>query len=265
VAAEDWLRPNTMEVRTDPRVGCELAVEFWSSQMSGSLRAVSRDLSVGGICIMTRTPIDHRAIGKVRIQLPSGPLTLRTEGRWQQIHPTTGAILTGLSFKGLDAPTQDVVWDYVSEAGKQVARFLLRQSGIDGLGVDGAISLAHVSRLGLYGPGDMIYREGEEKSAPSSVLVLQEGEVVLRMRLRPAIEKDFAVLKPGEVFGGLPMLASVDQLETAVARTKVRLIEIDERAYLHLTRSRPGVAQQLAASVTKACTGRLRSALQRAS
>ncbi len=256
-------KPASYESRSDPRVGCELPVEFWGDGMSGSLRATSRDLSVGGVCILTRSPLDYRSIGNLRIHLPSGPLSVRAAGRWQHWDRTAGVILTGVAFQGLDERSQDLLWDHVLEAGKQLARFLLRHSHLRDIGIDGASALAHASRLALYGPGEMIYREGAVQDSPRSIFVVQEGEVVLRLRVRGAIDTDFASLKPGEVFGGLPMFADVGHHETALARTRVRLIEIDERAYPHLLRSRPGVAQQLANTVTLAHAARMRASFQR--
>lgn len=93
-------------------------------------------------------------------------------------------ILTGVAFLDLDTGTQDILWDHVLEAGKQLARFLLRHSDIRDIGIDGALGLAHASRLALYGAGELIYREGAVQESPSSIFVVQEGEVVLRVRVR---------------------------------------------------------------------------------
>ena len=139
------------------------------------------------------------------------------------------APLTGVAFLELDAATQDILWDHVAETGKQLARFLLRRSALREIGIDGAIGLAHANRLALYAPGELVYPEGVVQDSTSSIFVVQEGEIVLRVR--GAIETDFAALSPGEVFGGLPMLGDAPHHETALARTRVRLIEIDERAY----------------------------------
>ncbi len=257
-----WIRPVFNESRSDPRVGTEMPVDVFSDQFSGPLRATSRDVSVGGVCISTRSPIAYLSIRQVALHLPSGVLKLRAVGRWQQWRRASGEVLTGIAFQDLTAVTQDLLWDHVLDVGKELARFLFRHSDIRDIGIDGAMGLAQASRLQVFAPGEVVYRQGEAQEIPSSIYVLREGSVVLRARVRSAIERDFAVVKPGEFFGGLPMLANVEHHETAIARTATRLIELDERAYSYLLRSRPWVAQKLAFAVTRAYALRLRDTLE---
>ena len=40
-----------IEARSDPRVGSEVPVELVSRDFSGVIRAVTRDVSVGGVCV----------------------------------------------------------------------------------------------------------------------------------------------------------------------------------------------------------------------
>ncbi len=256
-------RPVSMESRSDPRVGAEIAVDIVSDQFSGGLRGVTRDLSVGGICVATRSPFAHGSVRQVVLNLGTGSLRLPAEGRWQRWNRATGVILTGISFRELTTATQDVLWDHVLDISKELARFLFRHSEVRDIGIDGAMSLAQSSRLLVVGAGEFVYQQGgEHKDAPSSIFMLREGNVVLRTRLRGSIERDFASVRPGELFGGLPMLAAVEHYESAIARSPSRLIEIDERAYTYLLQARPWVAQKLAFTVTSAYAQRMHATLE---
>jgi CRP-like cAMP-binding protein len=195
--------------------------------------------------------------------MPNGPLRVSAEGRWQRWNRGSGVILTGISFRDLTSANQDLLWDYVLDVSKELARFLFRHSQVRDIGIDGAMSLAQSSRLLVANAGEFVYQQGgEHKDAPSSIFMLREGTVVLRTRLRGSIERDFAAVRPGDFFGGLPMLAAVEHTESAIARTPCRLVEIDERAYGYLMQARPWVAQKLAFTVVSAYARRMHATLE---
>lgn len=252
-----------IETRSDPRVGVELRAELVSDQFSGGLPVTTRDISIGGACVATRSPVALSGLRQLVLHLAGGPVRLSIVGRWQDANPATGVILTGVAFSPVSVELQDVLWDAVLDASKDVARFLLRNSELRDLGIDGAMSIAQACRLCLVGTGAAIFQQsGQAVSSQSSFFILREGSVVLRTRLRGAIERDVATVQPGQIIGGLPMLASVGHFESAIARTPSKLIEIDERAYLHLAQSRPWVAQKLAFAAARAYAQRMHATLQ---
>lgn len=263
-ARGESVRVAVAETRSDPRVGVELRAEVVSDQFSGSLPAVTRDLSVGGACIATRSPIAASSLHHVVLHLPAGPVRVPAAGRWQVVHAPTGAVLTGVKFVGLSAEQQDLIWDHVLEVTKDLARFLLRKSDLRDVGIDGAMSLAQASRLCIVGAGSAVFQQGggDGERPQNSFFVLREGSVLLRTRLRGAIERDIATVQPGELLGGLPMFAAAGHAESAVARSQSRLIEIDERAYLYLMQARPWVAQKLAFAAAQTYARRLHATLE---
>lgn len=251
------------ETRSDPRVGIELRGELVSEQFSGALPVATRDLGIGGACLATRSPVAPSGLRQLVLQLPTGPLRLGVVGRWQSIDPAAGVILTGVAFSAVSTDVQDLLWDLVLDAGKDVARFLLRSSELRDLGIDGAMSVAQASRLCLAAAGTAIFQQsGSAIASQSSFFVLREGSVVLRTRLRGAIERDVAIVQPGQIIGGLPMLAGVGHYESAIARSPARLVEIDERAYLQLAQMRPWVAQKLAFAAVRAYAERMHATLE---
>jgi CRP-like cAMP-binding protein len=111
--------------------------------------------------------------------------------------------------------------------------------------------------------GSAIFQQGADASgAQSSFYIVREGRVVLRTRIREVIERDIAEVSPGQLFGGLPMISAKCHCESAIARTRCTLLEIDERAFLHLMRSRSWVAQKLAFAAARAYAQRTHATLE---
>ncbi|MBM4385759.1 MAG: cyclic nucleotide-binding domain-containing protein [Deltaproteobacteria bacterium] len=262
--ANDRLRRvAAMESRSDPRVGVELRVDVASDQFSGALPAMTRDLSIGGACIATSSPLATQSIRQLVLHLPQGPLRVEAQGCWQAWNPATSAMLTGVAFKSVTPSTQDAIWDHVLDVSKELARFVLRSSELRDIGIDGAMSLAQVSRLCAVRPGAAIFQEGSGNAASSqSLFILREGSVLIRTRLRDVVERDIAVVQPGELLCGLALFTSAAHAETAVARSACRLIEIDERAFLYLMQARPWIAQKVAFAAARSYARRLRGALE---
>jgi hypothetical protein len=250
------------ERRSDPRIAADLRVEILSQGFNGALPARTRDLSIGGVCLATPSPIAVGSVRGVHVVLPEGSVSLRAVGTWQRAHPTLGTILTGVRFDGVEPSAQDFLWEFVLKEGRQLARFFHLHTAIEGVGIDGAIGLAHVTRLCLPSAGDVVYRQ-QSGSSSGSIYVVVEGSIVLQMRVNAARMQDFAVLRRGDVFGGSWMPTHGDDEELAVARSHSRLLEIDERALDYLSSSSPWLAQALIAAATGATAHRLRGALRK--
>jgi hypothetical protein len=250
------------ERRSDPRIAADLRVEILSQAFSGALAARTRDLSIGGACLATPSPIAVGSIRAVTVAFPEAAVRLRAVGTWQCCHPTLGTTLTGVRFDAVEPPAQDLLWEFVLKEGRQLARFFHFHTAIEGVGIDGAIGLAHVTRLCLPNAGDIVYRQ-RSGSSSSSIYVVQEGAIVLQMRVNAARTQDFAVLRRGDVFGGSLMPTHNDDEELAVARSQARLLEIDERALAYLSLGTPWLAQALIAAATGAYAHRLRGALRK--
>ena len=252
-----------LEARVDPRTGADFAVRVYTTEIRGALEARSRDLSVGGACIATATPFAYKSVQRVRLELPEGPLELRAEGRWQSALPHDDMVMTGLAF--LDPPDEavDRLWDTVLEAGKHFARFIHTRSEIRSVGLEGAMALAQVSRFRQVPAGQALYRQGPAQPGERSIFLLDEGAVSLQVRVRGAREASLERLGGGALFGGLALVAGVDHPESALADTASRVLEIDERAFLYLARSRPWLAQRLSQAVTCSYARRLHAVLER--
>jgi len=253
-----------LNLRGEPRIGTDLDASLYTSDFSGALPARTRDVSIGGACIVTASPFAFKAVQRVCLRLPEGgALDLEAQGRWQQALAGDDVVMTGLEFLRPSDASVDRLWDLVLDGGKRLARFLYGDSELRAIGVDGAMGLAQMTRIRELAPGTTLYRQDQDPGDPCSIFVVEEGVVVLQMRARGVREVPVERVEAGGIFGGLTMLAGVPPTESAVTETDTRVLEFDLRAYQYLARAKPWLAQQLSQVVTTAYVKRLQRVLER--
>lgn len=266
--ANDALRHallDPLEIRSNPRVGIDHPVEIYSGEFSGALTGRTRDISLGGACVATPSPFSFKSMRRIVLRLPNQHLTLDVEGCWQKEDPVDHLVITGVQF---DRPTNEqleVVWNVVLDAGKKLARFLYERTTLRELGLEEAMGLAQVTRLRSVHAGDMIYRQGTRNEGSDSIFLIVEGEVVLQLRIRDAIEQPLCLLGPGDLFGGLPLLADLPHAESAVANTTLSLLEVDAGAYRHLRSMKPWLGHRLGVALLRVHAQRMAQILGHAS
>lgn len=240
-----------LEIRSNPRVGTDLAADLYATDFGGALLGRTRDLSIGGACIATQSPFNFKGLHRIVLGLPSQNLTLNAYGCWQREDPSENTILTGVQFENPDEEQLELVWDQVLDAGKKLARFLYQRTSLHELGLEEAMGLAQVTRLRSMSGGELIYRQGTRNQGDDSIYIITEGTVTLQLRIRDAIEQPLTQLGVGDIFGGLPLLADMPHSESAVANSEVRLLEIDNSAFRHLRSTKPWLGHRLGVALLR--------------
>lgn len=254
-----------LEIRSNPRVGIDLPVQIFAGDFGGGLLGRTRDISIGGACIATQSPFAFKSLQRVTFTLADRSLTLDAFGAWQREDPTDQSILTGIAFDNPAPEDLDVVWGQVLDAGKQLARFLYDRTSLRELGLEEAMGLAQVTRFRSVPAGEYIYRQGTSGHANDSIFLLMEGRITLQLRIRDAIEQTLSVLEPGDLFGGLPLLADLPHSESAVADCDLRLLELDRAAFRHLRSMKPWLGHRLGVALLRVHAQRLSKVLGLAS
>ncbi len=254
-----------LEIRSNPRVGTDLPVEFFSGEFAGALLGRTRDISIGGACIATQSPFSFKSLRRIVLRLPNQNLTLDAAGCWQREDPVENLVLTGVLFENPTPENLEVIWNLVLDAGKKLARFLYERTALRELGLEEAMGLAQVTRIRTMQPGDMIYRQGTRDGANDSIYLITEGNVTLQVRIRDAIEQPLAQLGVGDLFGGLPLLADLPHAESAVANTTLRLLEVDAAAFRHLRSMKPWLGHRLGVALLRVHAQRMSQTLGLAS
>lgn len=254
-----------LEVRSNPRVGTDLAVELYASDFGGALLGRTRDLSIGGACIATQSPFSIKGLQRVVLGLPTQNLALDAIGCWQREDPTENLVLTGIQFDNPYSEQLELVWDQVLDSGKKLARFLYERTALHELGLEEAMGLAQVTRIRTMQAGDTIYRQGTRGEGNDSIYLITEGRVTLQLRIRGAIEQTLTTLSTGDLFGGMPLLADLPHSESAIADTEVRLLEVDQAAFRHLRSMKPWLGHRLGVALLRVHAQRMADTLGLAS
>jgi CRP-like cAMP-binding protein len=235
-----------------PRVGVDLPVLVYTSDFAGPLHGRTRDLSVSGVCVATASMFAVKTVRNIVLQLPSGELELECEGRWQRSVENDEMVLSGIEFRNSPVELVEALWDVVLDAAKQLARFLMTGPDLRHLSLEDAMGLAQVTRFLDVTAGHSLYRQDTSSPGDDSIFILSRGSVVLQLRVRDAIETPIERLGPGQVFGGLPMLAGLPHAESAIVDTDSRLFEIDRKSFTFLRMAKPWLAHHLAHAVNRA-------------
>lgn len=252
-----------IDARRVNRVGSDLPVELHVAELHGALLARSRDVGVGGLCVATPSAFDLKAVRRVVIGLPSGPLTLEAEGRWQIESSSDDLVLSGLSFTSVSPETIELLSNVVLESALELSRFLYSHSQLREFGLDEVLGLAQITRFRDVGAGRTIYRQDTAKPGEDSIFFVGRGGVCLQARVRGAREVTLARLRPGDGFGGMPLVGDSMHPESAVAESDCRLLEINREAYRYLDKARPWLAKNLAFLVVRTYSKRLQEILVR--
>lgn len=254
-----------LEVRSNPRVGTDVAVEIYASDFGGALYGRTRDLSIGGACIATPSPFAYKSLHSIVLKLADRDLKVDVEGCWQREDPSQRFVLTGIAFDRPPPETLEVIWESVLDAGKRLARFLYERTALHELGLEEAMGLAQVTRFQNASVGDAIYRQGDRSTGSDSIFMIAEGSIALQVRVRDAIDLPLARLEVGDLFGGLPLLADLPHAESAIAATDVKLFEIDASAFRHLRSMKPWLGHRLGVALLRVHAQRMNRVLGLAS
>jgi len=240
-----------LDARADPRVGVNFPVTIFGAGSNEFLKASARDLSVGGICIATDTPFALGTIQRLRLELSCGTVDVKAHGRWQTRPAGDTSILSGARFIAPTAPVISLLWDAVNAAGKEICFFMHGDSELQGLSLQDANDFGECSRYRMVAARQMVYKAGECGPGDDSIFILKEGEVSLRVRLSASREVTLARLRPGGIFGGLPIVADLPNQESVVADTDASILEISRASFSYIRVAKPLLAQRIAQIVTR--------------
>ncbi len=247
-----------LDLRASPRVAADLAASLYSTDMAGPIPCRVRDLSVTGACIATASPFALKSVQRVVVSLPRGSLILEAQGTWQRDAQADDVILSGLKFCDPPKEALDQLWELVFSIGQKLARFLIERTQLHELGVEEGLGLAQTSRFRDIPAGRTIYRQDTALAGEESIFVLIEGAVALQARVRDAFDVETHRLKPGDMFGGLPLIGGGPHAETAIAVENSRLLKIDRQAYRFMRQTRPWLGYRVGQALLRTYAVRLR-------
>ncbi len=108
--------------------------------------------------------------------------------------------------------------------------------------------LARRLRLALFGPGEVILRQGEPGD---SLYVVRSGEVAVRLAMH-GVQRDVATLSAGQFFGEMSLMTGETRSATIVARNDVECYVVSKAAFQEILESKP----ELAATISEILANR---------
>ncbi len=236
--------------RDFPRVAIDVPTEL-ELQGMGRIPSVSCDLSVGGICVSTRSRFVLDSLRSVALTLPQRTLTLKAEGRWQRETGGDQTFLTGAEFVEQTRQVVYELWDVIHETGKRLTTFLSTSSDLQVFPLSELMEVAHVTRYRSIPSGGQIYRQAERSAGEDSIFIILEGAVVLETRSKRGRRVELCRLGAGCLFGGTPLLTGTSHRESAVACCDVGLLEISSGAFEKMKRQRASLAMRMSSVVVE--------------
>ena len=220
------------------RVALALPVELvFSHGTASSIQAIAIDIGMAGMCVQTKSIIDADAIASVRVSLGGTRVSLKVASRWSVELGGSGSPATGLVFEDLDEMRRNALWDTVQQRGLELGAFLTSCEGLDQLNFEESLDLAFATRLREVERGGFVYNGGDEETA-AAIRVLLSGGVALEP-VNGRFNQQIAIVRPRELFGGLPVVAGCLPFERAVATEKSMVLEFSGYAVENLLNTKP--------------------------
>ena len=257
---------SAVDARVHDRVAVDLPIELHLSGLTHPLSARTRDLSAGGMCLATDSPVAVSEIRRVTIQLGAGQtVDLDAEGKRQSVPDAEQSVLTSLQFVNVAPEVRLLLEREVQDRSRKLAEFLVA-SELDGLNVDDAAGITRVTRLRRVPARQHVYRQGAEETN-AGLFVVYKGEICLDVRLGRGGGREIALsrVRPGGILGGLTLMARMKAVESAWAEDEATLVEISSGAFHYLRFARPLLAQRMTESALRRHGERMLSLFSRLS
>jgi hypothetical protein len=227
--------------RLAPRVAADMPALLHLSGLSHALSARTRDVGTAGMCLETSSAFSFRSVTRVVVKLPTGPLELAAQGRWQRESADGRHMLTGVRFTDLQAETWSLLWNCVQMRMKVIFSFLQEADQLL-LNFDERMELTLFTRLRKHEIGSCIYPQN--RTDLRSMFLVFSGQVVLDAEIQGR-QRPLARLCRGDSFGGLSLVTPLPTQEAATAATDVQLLEIEPFTYRCLEATRPALARRI--------------------
>ncbi|MEE3326822.1 MAG: cyclic nucleotide-binding domain-containing protein [Myxococcota bacterium] len=235
-----------LEARREVRVGAQHPVEVYCSSFDLPLAAQVRDISAGGMCIATPSPIPVEKLAGVGLQLPGGNLRINAAGVWQTRMSMDESVLTGLTFIRPEPFLLLSLREWVDACVRDVGGFLSEVLRSEKIGFEDCMLLAQSTRVRVIPRGRCLYQRGESPAdRDDSIFFVREGLVELSIPRQQGSPHVTAQLGPFSLLGGLGCVASMPHFEDAQALEDTTVLEISRPAFAYLRIAQPLLAHWL--------------------
>ena len=107
--------------------------------------------------------------------------------------------------------------------------------------------LARKLRMAIFGPGEVILRQGDPGD---SLYVVRSGQVAVRLDTRGG-HREIATLVPGQFFGEMSLMTGENRSATIVAKSDVECYIVDKDAFQQILEEKPELAGVISEILTR--------------
>jgi len=237
--------------RALPRVAISFPVRLHVDDAAVPHYARARDLSVAGVGIESPLCLALEKIRGVTLAIPTGRIDLAAEGCWQEAAPAEGGFLAGIRFVGVESIALNQLWDLVHRQTRNLMRCFSQVRELEPSSLDDSLDLIHLTRLREIPEGGVLYRQGIRSPGGDSIFIVTSGEATIDTWTAGGRRIVLGRAGPGEVLGGLALIANVPPDESATALRDTSLLELSCIAFDKLRQTNPALAFEIAASVMR--------------
>jgi hypothetical protein len=257
VLFERWFRG---ERRLDARVAGDLSVSIHPQDLSDPIPGIARDLSMGGICVATRTPFACAGTLRIALHAPGPAICPEVRKLWQRYEPGEKAVLTGFAFERLSEDERNRISELVSASVQRIGE-VLRSCRLPKLGAADLMRIAEAVRFRAFRAGHVIYGCMTRDRGAGSLFIIEKGGISLHLAGVESRSLALAEIQQGEIFGGIDLGPGSLLREVAIAEGDARLLEIGSSGMVRLRRQHPELALEIAGAAFQAASRRLCAAL----
>ncbi len=116
---------------------------------------------------------------------------------------------------------------------------------LDGEKID---RLARRMRLIIYGPGEVVLRQGDPGD---SLYVVRAGSVAVQIGAQASARKEVATLTAGQFFGEMSLMTGESRSATVVAKSDCECYVVDKEAFQEILAERPELANTISEILTR--------------
>lgn len=222
-----------------------------------------RDLSVAGVGIEMPLRLSLEEIRGVTLSTPTGRIDLVAEGCWQEELAAVDAFSAGIRFLDVEGIALNQLWDVVQRQVRTLTKWFSQVRELRDLSLDDTLELIHLMRLRVIAEGGVLYRQAVRSPCEDSIFIVTSGEVTLDTWTADGRRVALGLAGPGEVLGGLALIANAPADESASVMRDTSVLELAPAAFEMLKNSHPGLAFEAAAAVMRSHLGRRASQLER--
>jgi hypothetical protein len=257
VAAPIDARVEKLPRRAGPRVAFQSRV-LLELEDHAPVEGVTLDVGLGGMCAQVGGVVALDRIRRVEVQVGRRALSAPARGAWRREAHGDGSVILGMQFTDLEDVQISLLWETLNRRALELTRFLVEHSSLHPIEVDVAMDLALRTRRRELGPDRYLYRQGS-RGPEESIFIIASGSVALEVTREDgeSVVLDRAVA--GNVFGGLPMLASLDHVDSARTLDATQLLEVDRYSFADLLAEKPLVGRALERAVMTKYLARFRA------